>query len=189
MSMSKPDWNNQAVNWRATMPIERPILGVEPSVAKKKAKSEKTHDRIFICYSHKDKRWLGELKVSLKNISRATVLNAWDDTRIPAGVNWREEIERAIREADIAIVLGSRNFMASDFITKSELLPILKAHRRRGLPVLWIAVSYFNHEAARLGEFQALNNPLHPLSDLSRSRRDKEWVEIENRIKQVIKTA
>ena len=168
------------------MPTERPILRVAPSVTRKKVKSEKSHGRIFISDSHKDERWLGELKVSLKNLPRATVLNPWDDTRIPAGANWREEIEYAISQADIAIVLGSRNFMASDFITKYELLPILRAHRRRGLPVLWIAVSYFNHEAARLGEFQALNNPSHPLSDLSRGRRDKEWVEIESRIKEAI---
>jgi len=45
-----------------------------------------------------------------------------------------------------------------------ELLPILRAAKRRGLRVLWIAVSAFLHEESRLNSFQALNDPNRPIN-------------------------
>lgn len=58
--------------------------------------------KIFISYSHSDKRWLDRLLVHLRPMEREGVIDLWADTRIGAGDDWRHEIEAALAAADIA---------------------------------------------------------------------------------------
>jgi len=145
--------------------------------------------RIFVSYSHKDKRWLEDLKSVMRTFVRDNQLDIWDDSRIPPGAGWRSEIEAALKVSDAAILLISRHFLASDFIVERELLPILRAAKRRGLRVWWIAVSAIMYEDSQLSEFQALNEPDHPLNSVATAKRDRQWVEIARKIKIAINRA
>lgn len=70
---------------------------------------------IFVSYSHRDKRWLEELQVHLAPLVRGGQVNLWDNTRIKAGAQWKEQIKQALEVADIAILLISHYFLASNF--------------------------------------------------------------------------
>jgi hypothetical protein len=48
-------------------------------------------------------------------------LKIWSDHEIPMGATWREEIEKALEWAQIAVLLVSSDFLASSFIEKNEL--------------------------------------------------------------------
>lgn len=119
-----------------------------------------------------------ELKTALKPILRNRPIDLWDDSRIQAGNRWKREIEQAIRRASIAILLVSQQFLASDFITENELLPLLKAAERDGPRVLWIAVSASSYSETSIAAFQAVNNPARPLDSLRRGVLNGELVRI-----------
>ena len=129
--------------------------------------------KIFVSYSHKEKVWLDRLQEQFKPLVRGALLVAWDDTKIVTGMQWREEIARAIDEADTAVLLVSPGFLASDFIAQHELKPLLKKKR-----VFWIAVKHSIYEATDIGQYQCANDPAKPLASLKGDDRNKAWVEI-----------
>lgn len=123
--------------------------------------------KIFISYSHSDKRWLDRLLVHLRPMEREGVIDLWADTRIGAGDDWRHEIEAALAAADIAFLLISADFLASDFIASIELPALLLAARQRNCKVLSIIVGPCIFSRIHdLAQFQAINTPARPLKKM-----------------------
>lgn len=133
---------------------------------------------VFISYAHKDRKWADELVKSLAPWIRNSRVDLWDDSRIQPGDNWRAEIQAAIEEATVAVILVTKNFLASDFIMKYELPVLLERVRKKQVRLAWITVGYSGVEATKLWEFQAVNDPSRPLDKLSRTQRDSEMVDI-----------
>lgn len=124
-------------------------------------------DQVFISYSHKDKTWLEKLQVLLKPLMRKGALSPWDDTTIPPGAIWRDEIKRAVSRAKVAVLLVSPDFLASDFIDKEELPPLLAAAKQEGVPILWVYLRPCLYDETPIGEYQATHDLKQPLSGLS----------------------
>ena len=53
-------------------------------------------DSIFISYSHRDYKWLGEIKKHLSILELNHQLVIWDDTKIKVGNDWKSDIYRGI---------------------------------------------------------------------------------------------
>jgi internalin A len=54
-------------------------------------------DQVLISYSHKDREWLSKLQTMLKPMVRNKLISVWDDTKISAGNEWRDEIKERLR--------------------------------------------------------------------------------------------
>lgn len=123
---------------------------------------------IFISYSHADEKWLAILKKHLKVLERySDSVEYWADTKLRGGDKWREEITAAICRANVAILLASTDFLASDFIASDELPPILRKAEDKGTRILPLIVSPCAFEISEISEFQAINNPERTLADLA----------------------
>jgi hypothetical protein len=95
---------------------------------------------VFVSYSHKNGRLLERLLVHLKPLERSKQIDVWSDMRLKVGDDWRHEIEVALDRAQVAILLVSADFLASDFITRVELPSLLQAAAKRKCKVMPIIV-------------------------------------------------
>ncbi len=125
-------------------------------------------DLVFISYSRKDARWLELLKEHLKPLERAGLIKRWDDTEIKPSQVWGDEIKGAIKSARVIILLMSPAFLASDYIAKEELPPLLKAAETEGASVLSLVIHPGNYaQAENILRYQTVNPPNKPLSQMS----------------------
>jgi internalin A len=143
-----------------------------------------TGDQVLVSYSHKDKQWLDQLQKILKPLTRSRQLSVWADTAIKPGANWKEEMQEALLSATVAVLLVSPDFLASDFIAEHELPPLLDAARRKGLTILWVAVSDSMYKETAIGDYQAANDPTKPLDSLSSAEANRVMVRVCEQIKE-----
>jgi hypothetical protein len=128
-----------------------------------------TRSRVFVSYSHRDAEWLTRLQVHLAPLVRDGVIDFWDDTRIKAGGLWRKEIQKALDETRVAILLISADFMASDFIASEELPPLLVAAENEGITILPVILSAsLFEETAGLRDLQTVNPPSRPVIGMAK---------------------
>lgn len=123
---------------------------------------------IFISYAHADLKWLERLKKHLKVLAKYSgSVEYWEDTKMRGGDKWRDEITAAINKANVAILLVSTDFLASDFIASDELPPILRKAVEEGTRVLPLIVAPCSFEVSEISDFQAINSPDRTLADLA----------------------
>jgi hypothetical protein len=146
--------------------------------------SKVSRDQVFISYSHKDKAWLEKLQTMLKPLVRRNSISVWEDTKIKPGSLWKEEIQRALALAKVAVLLVSRNFLGSDFIAEHELPPLLEASKKDGLTILWVYVGACLYEETEIKDYQAAHDPSRPLNKLSRAEQEEVLASICRRIKE-----
>ena len=143
--------------------------------------------KVFISYSRQDQAALESLQIHLRPLEREGLLERWDDTVIQPGQIWINEIQQAIGAARVAVLLVSANFLASDFIANNELPPLLKAAEHEGLVVLPVILRWcLFTDTPNLSQFQPVNDPSEPLSDLEESQQDRIWVKVSRAIKKAL---
>jgi hypothetical protein len=142
--------------------------------------------RVFISYSHRDRKWVVELRKSLDILERQQVVRIWADTAIKPGVEWLKAIEDALGSARLALCLVTPDFLHSTFITQVEVPALLEAAHRRGCEIFWVAVSFSVVAHTPLGRYQAVNDPQQPLDTLSKPRRNKVMVQIYEQVKEAV---
>lgn len=150
------------------------------------ASSPSTRTKVFISYSHADKRWLERLERHLKPLIREGYLDCWDDTHIRPGDDWQQEIRTALDTAQAAVLLISADFFASDFIDETELPPLLTAAQAKGVRVLPVILSASRFARdPNLARFQAINSPDRPLNKMPEGEQE----EVLERLAQAIESA
>jgi hypothetical protein len=143
-------------------------------------------DQVFISYSHKDDLSRVELETHLKPYVRNGSITTWSDRQIQPGLKWEAEINAALTNACIAVLLVSSDFLYSDFIHDNELGPLLKRAEEGGVKILWIPIRHSAYTETPLKNYQALGKPHKPLAAMKKAERDKAWVQICGEIKKEV---
>ncbi len=111
-------------------------------------------------------------------------MEIWDSGEIQVGSNWSHQIENQIKSSDIAVLLVSVDFLASDFIIEKELPALFSRRKKEGMaifpivvrPSLWSVIP-------ELAQLQFLNTDATPLSTVSGNEADKAIAQIADRNK------
>lgn len=170
---------------------EEKMMNVKMPVASNKIENftpSIKRDKIFISYSQKDKEWLERVQTHLKVLQNIGIpVNVWDDTTLKAGERWRVEIEKALASAKVAILLVSTDFLASEFISKNELPPLLKAAEDDGATILPVILkTCLFTKQKELAAFQAVNKPSEPLAKMSENDQEETLVALTERIMELM---
>jgi hypothetical protein len=166
-------------------------LATRKEPTSRNAKKESTErNQVFISYSHKDKkRWLDRLHVHLKPLMQQGGVTLWDDSLIKPGEKWREAIKKGLASAKVAILLVSADFLASDFITAEELPALLAAAKSEGTLILPLIVSPCRFlKTESLSQFQAVNLPSQPLSEMTKARQEATFVKLIESVEDALKS-
>jgi hypothetical protein len=79
---------------------------------------------IFVSYAHDDRQWLDRI---LQQLPASVREKTWTDETIRPGDMWKVEIESALANATVAVLLVTQQFLDSKFINQTELPTILDA--------------------------------------------------------------
>ena len=102
--------------------------------------------KIFVSYAHEDEK-LRELLVKglTKHLKHREIeYHFWTDNGITLGKEWRAEIEQSLKNTDVALLLVSANFAASDFINNDELPEFFKRKQADGYLIIPVLVREYN---------------------------------------------
>jgi hypothetical protein len=135
--------------------------------------------RLFVSYSHTDKEFLDRLMIHLRPLQRKGMVDLWADTRIAAGADWKAQISHSLAAANIAILLISADFLASDFIANDELPPLLAQAELAGTRIIPVILkpSGFQRDPV-LSRFQAINDFKAPLIGMDEAARETVFAKI-----------
>ncbi len=136
-----------------------------------------TPPKIFISYAHLDHTHKDDLIKHLKPRLRGGLLTEWDDKQIKPGSQWHQEIQNALAEADMGVLLVSANFLASDYIHENEFNALLAKKN-----LIWIAVSASGYKHTPLKDLQCANDPAKPLDAITKAKRAAAWEAIWDKI-------
>jgi hypothetical protein len=118
---------------------------------------------------------------------RTDHLSVWDDTLIEPGANWRQEIEKALARAKIAVLLVSANFLASDFIAEEEFPTLLEAAQKGGLKIIWIYLSDCLYKHSAIADYQVAHDLSQSLNHLPVAEQQSVLTQIGEKIIAAIK--
>jgi hypothetical protein len=140
--------------------------------------------KVFISYSHKDKKYLEELLEFLQPMVRKGIVSLWVDTKLKAGEQWKEFIRDSVNTAEVAILLVSPSFQASDFIVDHELEPLLSPKANRKLTIIPVLVRRTPF-LPELEELQFINHN-YPLFGKRQDKKDDIWIKVFNAVRDAI---
>lgn len=151
--------------------------------------------KVFVSFSHRDKRALAQLQRYLRPLEREGLVSAWADTGLEGGADWEQEIEAALASAELAVLLISQDFLASDYIAKKEIPKLLEREAAGGLKILPVFLTpslvdrmHFpdprtgGRDKILLSKFQGYGRPEEPLSSLGWPERERIYGELARRL-------
>jgi hypothetical protein len=164
--------------------IEFCLLFLEPQNRQAvKSKLKAALSEILVSYCDQDRSWLDRLRKFLKPLEKNGKIRVWE---IAAVRRWdrKGKLDYSLDSFVAAVLLVTHNYLASDTIARRELSPILDAAGRRGLTILWIAVSATTYDETELDRYECVNDPARPLDTLADGLVNQAMVEICGKIRQ-----
>ena len=100
---------------------------------------------VFISYSHADEQYRRELGIALASLRDEGKVSEWHDRKIQGGEEWDEAIKRQLNKADIILLLLSADFIASDYIRKTEIPAAIERHQSGDAIVIPVFLRRFDY--------------------------------------------
>jgi tetratricopeptide (TPR) repeat protein len=100
-------------------------------------RSSKT--KMLISYAHKDEPYFKVFNEGMKVLAKNSTKydwNIWEDTQLHVGTFWDKEIREQLAICDVAVLLVSENFMASNYVMDVEFKTFLERHYEKGLQLI-----------------------------------------------------
>src|SRR6185295_13371991 len=137
--------------------------------------------KVFISYAHKDEMYKDQLVAHLSALKNLGIIQQWDDRQITVGQSWDHEINSAMNEAELILLLISSDFLASDYIVSKEISAALERSRRNETKLVPIIVRPCDFADTPLAQFQATPKNAKPISTWS--NQDEAFLDVLQHLK------
>jgi AAA domain-containing protein/TIR domain-containing protein len=132
--------------------------------------------KLFISYAHSDEGFQQELDNHLSVLKHQGIISAWDYRRLVPGQNWADQINSALNEAEVILLLISPRFIASEYCYSNEMARALERHEAREAFVIPIILSHCYWHSSPFSKLQALPKDARPIT--SWNDRDEAWTDV-----------
>jgi endonuclease/exonuclease/phosphatase family metal-dependent hydrolase len=122
--------------------------------------------KVFYSYAHEDEALRDRIDEYLELLARQNLVVRWHDRQILPGSEWNSAIAEALTSSDIILLLVSRSFSASRYISDYELPAAMQAHqtgKARVVPILLEDAPGW--EKAEFAKLQLLPTGARPVSN------------------------
>lgn len=135
---------------------------------------------ISISYAHADASHKDRLLSTLATLKGKKLVEAWTDRQIDGGNDWRDDIDQAMDACQIALLLVSPAFLASEFIQTVEMRRLMERRESDGIRVVPIIIRPCMWEFDDIGALQAWPKNGQAVITFSddTGARDQVWLEI-----------
>ena len=140
--------------------------------------------KLFFSYAREDGALRDELEKHLSNLKWENVIATWHDSKIVPGDEWAAEINKALEEAELVLLLISADFMDSPFIRRVELKRAMERHEAGEAIVIPVILRPVDWSGAPFSKLQALPTDAKPVT--SWPNRDEAYLSIAKGIKKAI---
>jgi len=165
-----------------TQPCHNLLTKSDPSDVVQPAPEHRRH--VFICYSSVDREWVDLIYEMMAPILRCkgNGLQLWDDSKIRPGEKWEPEIETALAQAQVALLLVSAKFLASEFVMGKEVPTLLEAAKTEGVTILWVHLSACLVDRTPIYAYQAVLPPNRTLVAMDKPQQHEALRDIANEV-------
>jgi len=111
---------------------------------------------IFFSYAHEDEELMDVVRLQLVVHERLGEIVKWHDRMIPAGNEWKNQIDHRIEQAHVILLFMSPNFLASRYCYEIEGEIALRRHRERSATVIPIVLRACDWTITPFGQLQGL---------------------------------
>lgn len=140
-------------------------------------------NKVFICYSHKDKKYLDLLLKHFDN----SLLDIWSDKRIEGAEHWEEEIKKALESCNCGILILSANFFNSTFIKDVEVEKLLQNKYEKNTYLVPILAEHCNIDKYRwISQKEVLPKGFKPIENIKKRNHNKEILKIVKRVEELL---
>lgn len=142
--------------------------------------------KLFLSYSHKDEKYVDELRKDLKLMERNGLIHPWYDRALTAGEKWEARILAELNDAEVIVCQLSRDFLNSDFCVLTELdTAIRRQEAGEATLIAYVLTESGWKEVPKLSAFQILPKDAKPLAGWK--DKNKYWRAIAEGIQAAIK--
>ncbi|HZR40620.1 MAG TPA: toll/interleukin-1 receptor domain-containing protein [Ktedonobacteraceae bacterium] len=139
---------------------------------------------VFFSYAQADQAVRDQLALHLAQLKRDELIKEWSDQQILAGSNRVQEIDQAIRTANIVLLFISADFLASDTCYQVEMQQVLARHRRGEVRVIPIIVRPCDWQYSPFAHLQYLPRNSKPITTWD--NQDEAFLEIVQELRRSI---
>jgi len=119
---------------------------------------------IFFSYTHEDEALMDVVRLQLVVRERLGEIVKWHDRMIPAGNEWRTQIDNRIERAHVILLFMSPHFLASHYCYEIEGEIALRRYREGGARVIPVILRACDWAVTPFGELQALPRDGTPIT-------------------------
>jgi len=141
--------------------------------------------QIFYSYAHEDEALRDDLDKHFAALRRQGYIESWHDRRIGPGKEWANEISEHLKNADIILLLVSKDLIASDYCYDVEVKMALMRHSLGEARAVPIVLKPTDWKDTPIGKLQAL--PTDAKAVTKWGNRDEAFNNVVKGLKKVIK--